>query len=242
MLVAGRKRWSMKRKSSKQDVYADLRRRIISMDLPPGEDLDEVELVDHYGVSRTPIRETLIRLQGEGLVELRRNRGAYVAPLDFPTLKAYFEAADYLHRAVVRLAALRRSDEDLQAIHEAMLSFEDALKQGDSYLMVTWNDRFHERIGVAASNKYLLGAYRRVLADHERIAALIFNREIATNAEAEISLTLEQHRSLYAALENNQASKAEEIAAAHLNLCRDGLTELLEKSTGALDGIELAAG
>ena len=85
----------MKRKSTKQDVYADLRRRIISMDLPLGADLDEVELVDHYGVSRTPIRETLIRLQGEGLVELRRNRGAYVAPLDFPTLKAYFDGLYY---------------------------------------------------------------------------------------------------------------------------------------------------
>lgn len=231
----------MKRKSTKQDVYADLRRRIISMDLPPGEDLDEVELVDQYGVSRTPIRETLIRLQGEGLVELRRNRGAYVAPLDFPTLKAYFEAADFLHRAVVRLAAQRRTPSDLEAIREAMLGFEDALAQEDSYLMVTWNDRFHERIGFAAYNKYLLGAYRRVLADHERIAALIFNREIATNATEEISLTLEQHRSLYEALEAGREEEAEQIAAAHLNLCRNGLAELLEKSSGALDGITMEA-
>lgn len=226
-------------KGSKQDVYSDIRWRIISLELAPGADLDETELVNHYGVSRTPIRETLIRLHGEGLVELRRNRGAYVAPLDLTTLKSYFEAADFLHRAVVRLAAQRRTKEDLASIAEAMEAFETAIKAGKSYDMVVWNDQFHGRIGQAARNKYLFAAYSRVLVDHERIAALIFDREIATSADDEIQTTLEQHASLYKAIEAGDADRADAISSAHLNLCRTGIADVLSGSSTLLEGIEL---
>ena len=122
-----------------------------------------------------------------------------------------------------------------------MLAFEGAMQAGDSYEMVIWNDHFHDYIGLAARNKYLYGAYARVLADHERIAALIFDREIATNAEAEIQTTLDQHQALYTAIEEGQAAEAEQISVDHLNLCRSGIADLLEKSSEALDGIAISS-
>ena len=229
----------MKAKHTKQDVFRDIRRRIISLDLAPGTDLDEAELVDYYGVSRTPIRETLIRLSGEGLVEMRQNRGAYVAQLNLLTLKSYFEAAGFLHRAVVRLACQRRTAEDLALIREAMEAFEKAQRKGSSDDMVLWNDQFHSRIGRAARNPYLLTGYSRVLADHERIAGLIFTRELDDQAEEEIRLTLEQHQGLCQAIEDRDAARAEQISSDHLNLCRTGIADLLSGSSDLLDGLDL---
>lgn len=230
----------MKSKSSKQDVYSDIRRRIISLDLAPSADLDEAELVEYYGVSRTPIRETLIRLHGEGLVELRRNRGAYVAPLNLPTLQSYFEAADFLHRAMVRMACQRRTKDDLAQIEEARDAFEKAIKKGDADEMVVWNYRFHSRIGQAARNKYLFAGYSRILADHERIAGLIFNKELETDAEEDIQITIDQHNNLYKAICNRDIAAAELVSSDHLNLCRDGIADLMSGTSSVLEGLTVA--
>ncbi|TIR55534.1 MAG: GntR family transcriptional regulator, partial [Mesorhizobium sp.] len=65
-------------KGSKGSLYDDLKRRILTMELDPDEDLDEVALSERYGLSRTPVREIFRRLEGEGYIEIRANRGARV--------------------------------------------------------------------------------------------------------------------------------------------------------------------
>jgi len=230
---------SVKQRRNKQDVYWDIRQKIITLELAPGTSLDEAELVQRYGVSRTPIRETLIRLHGEGLVDLRENRGAYVTQLDLPALQAYFEAADFIHSAVVRLAAVRRTAADLENIEREMLAFERAMSKEDMGTMVAHNNGFHEAIGLAARNDYLYAGYRRLLADHERISQLCYRHELETGDEATKRITLDQHRGVYDAIRNRAAVEAAEIALAHLNLCKTGLTEILTGSSELLDGIEM---
>ena len=77
----------------------------ISLAIAPGEELDESLLSTRYSVSRTPVREALIRLASEKLVVLSRNRRATVQPLDLAGFPGYLEALDLLQRAVTRLAA-----------------------------------------------------------------------------------------------------------------------------------------
>lgn len=226
---------------TRPDVYADLRQKIIALEHRPGIDLDEGTLVDTYGVSRTPIREALIRLAAEGLVVIKRNRGAYVAPLDLPTLRAYFEAADFLTRAIVRLAARRRTAGDLTAIEGAMVAFEEAMQRGDTGPMVEHNDRFHDAISAAAGNKYLYDASRRVLADHQRIAQLCYAHEIGTGDATTKEATLAQHRGLFEALRAGDAAAAERVALDHLGLCKEGLRDLLVAEDGALDDLRIDA-
>lgn len=224
---------------TKDTLYEALRQRIITMDLAPGSDLDEGELATAYGMSRTPVRETLIRLQSEGLVIMRRNRGASVAPLDMATLQSWFEAGRMVHRAMVRLACARRRESDIAGIEQAMLAFEEAMAAEDTLRMVHANEHFHDRIGQAARNPYLYASYRRILADHERISELCFGHEIATRAEDDKALTLRQHRDLLDAIVARDPQGAETVIDAHLTLCRDGLRAVVERSEGALADVSL---
>lgn len=219
----------MARNLSKETLYDEVRRRIVTMELEPGTDLDEAELSSFYGTSRTPVREILIRLQAEGLVVQRANRGAMVAPLDMATLQSWFEAGRMVHRAMVRLAAHRRTEADLEAIREAMEAFEQATHDRDKHRMLYSNERFHDLIGCAARNPYLYASYRRVIADHERISELCYSYEIGGRAQHDSQLTIDEHRRLFAAIESGDPDTAEEVIDVHLSLAREGLRDALQR-------------
>lgn len=94
-------------------VYSEVRERILNMRLAPGEELSEPDLVREFGVSRTLVREALIRLDSEGLAVLLPNRRARVAPLDLANTRELFEAMEICLRVTARWAAFRRTDRDL---------------------------------------------------------------------------------------------------------------------------------
>ena len=105
-----------KRGSGVKLVYDVLRNEIISLTLPPGSPIDEIQLAERFAMSRTPIREALVRLAGDGLVTTLPNRSTVVSNIDFQNLPAFFDAITLMYRATTRLAALHRSAEDLVQI------------------------------------------------------------------------------------------------------------------------------
>jgi len=226
---------------TKETLYHELRRRIVTLDLPPGCDLEELELSTAYGMSRTPVRETLIRLQNDGLVISRYNRGVMVAPLDVGTLQCWFEAGPMIHKAVVRLAAHRRRQSDVDAIRGAMEDLERAMVAEDGPAMVLSNERFHDFIGQAARNAYLYASYSRILADHARIAELCYGYESGESAESDKELTRVQHRALFEAIASGDAATAERIIEEHLTHSADALRQILQRSGEVLADISLGA-
>lgn len=230
---------SVARQMTKERLYHELRRRIVTLDLPPSADLEEAELSAAYGMSRTPVRETLIRLQNDGLVISRHNRGVVVAPLDVGTLQCWFEAGPMIHKAVVRLAAHRRRKEDLDAIREAMEDLEQAMTADDGPRMVLANERFHDLIGKAARNPYLYASYSRILADHARIAELCYGYETRERAESDKALTRAQHRDLFEAIEAGDAATAERVIESHLTHSADALRQILQRSGEVLADVSL---
>ena len=213
--------------ASASNVYETLRRRIITMSLKPGQSLDEKSLVDQHGVSRTPIREALIRLAGDGLVELTPNRGASVTNLDLETLRAIFEAGDLIEKAIARLACLRRTDADIAAITTAHDQFEQDLASADVAAMVDSNTRFHLSIAQAARNKYLANCYQRVLADHERIGHVWYSHNVTMNDTRATATILAHHRELLDAIIERDAARGEHVSQAHAALCKDGVRAIL---------------
>ena len=101
-------------KSRKLDCLNDLRLRILTLDLGPGSDLDEVTLADHYGISRTPLREIVQRLAGDGYLELAENRGAKVASMDLNTMRTFFQTAPLIYANIARLAAENRQPAQIE--------------------------------------------------------------------------------------------------------------------------------
>src|SRR5690606_14433163 len=102
-------RTERKRGEGVQFVYRVLRDDILNLALPPGSPIDENQLAERLSMSRTPIREALVRLAGEGLVTTLPNRSTVVSNIDFLDLPSYFDALTLMYRVTTRLAAENRT-------------------------------------------------------------------------------------------------------------------------------------
>lgn len=153
-----------------QRVHAALRHAIIVLDIEPGAALDEARLCHKFNVSRTPMREALIRLASEGLVELEPNRGAKVAALQFIDVVDHYEAMDVFQPVIWHFAAVRRSSDDLDAIKGHLDAFRAAVACEDTESIVQSNYEVHRAIAAACRNRSLEKAYRQMLVDKLRLA------------------------------------------------------------------------
>ena len=147
--------------------------------LSPGEHLDETELAQRFGVSRTPIRETLIQLASMGLVVIRPRRGAIVAELGPQQLVEMFEVMSEMEATCGRLAARRMTPAEQQALlaaHQACKEARDA-EEPDAYYYK--NEVFHEAIYAGSHNQFLIeqtrNLYRR-LRPYRRLQLRVRNR------------------------------------------------------------------
>lgn len=210
-------------------VYQNLRKEILRLDLIPGSELDEAGVAARYRVSRTPVREALIRLTAEGLVQGTKGRGARVAALDLQNLRAFFEGLDILQRAVTRLAAVRRRPADLEIIEAHMLAFEAGAHALDSEKVNEVNYDFHAAIGDAASSSYLANAYQRSLVEGLRIGYVCFSDHSGIDQRLETHLvnTMSDHRKMFEAIAGGDADGAEAYAGAHVELFRGRIVTAL---------------
>lgn len=144
-------------RSLRDYAYQQLRDAIVSGDLAPGERLRDPDLEQWLGVSRTPIREALTRLEAAGLVHTRRAKLTEVAPLDARAAVAAERIAAALHELAVRDAVPQLTGDDLAAMREANHRFAAALSSQDVDAALTADDDFHA-VAVAASANPLLPA------------------------------------------------------------------------------------
>ena len=221
------------------NIYQEIKRRIVCLEYAPGTSLDEKSLVEELGSSRTPVREALIRLSGEGLIEIEKNKGARVTELDLLTLQSIFEAGDLIERAYTRLACLRRDDNDLKAIDKARQNFQGDMQNQDIAAMTQSNTEFHLTIAAASRNKYFIDAYRRILADHERIAQLWYTHNFNSADQVSNKLMCQQHEQLFQAIKDRNADRAEEISLAHADLCKEGIRKILSNGESLIADIGL---
>ncbi len=166
-----------RREASVCDV---LREDILSLAIAPGSNLEEKALAERYSVSRTPIREALIRLAAEGLVEFQSRRGGRVIPIILPNLPRYLETSSLIHRSLARLAAGRRLSRDISKIDAAMAAFRSEASQIDIYDYQTVmraaaaeNAVFHA-VAVGAHNVYLLEIFEKLRLQGQRMLRLAF--------------------------------------------------------------------
>jgi DNA-binding GntR family transcriptional regulator len=134
----------------RDDVHARLREAIVTEVLAPGERLRDGELAAWLGVSRTPVREALLRLQQSGLVVTRPGRATLVANLNGRAVREAQSVVAVMHGLAVREAVGQLSSDDLARMQAANHVFAEALKRGDVDAALAADDEFHE-VPVAAS-------------------------------------------------------------------------------------------
>jgi len=153
--------------------------RIVDGTYAPGMRLDEVALAKEFGVSRTPIRETLIQLHSSGMIDLRPRRGAIVAVMSPHRLCEMFEVMAELEAMCGRLAARRMTDAEHAALADIHRRCEKSRDSGDTDDYVVLNEDFHRMIYAASHNAFLVeqaSSLQRRLRPYRRLQLRMRNR------------------------------------------------------------------
>lgn len=206
--------------SEKAKLLEYLKTAILTVELRPGQDLDEMELSTAFGLSRTPLREIFRELAGEGFIELRTGRGARVSEMSHKTLHDFFRAAPMIYSAILRLAAQNASQEQIAELNAAQAQFRTALAAQDVAARALANNRFHAITGEMADNVYLNPSFQRLLIDHARIA-MVFYRQSPSKGHDAVNVAADQHDAIIAAISHADTEEAGRIAHAHWQLSRD---------------------
>ncbi|CDX51613.1 DNA-binding GntR family transcriptional regulator [Mesorhizobium shonense] len=200
------------RGTGSKSVYETLRNEILALTLPPGQLLDEMTLADRFNMSRSPVREALIRLASDGLVVTLSNRSTIVAPIEVDTFPKYVEALDIAQRMNTRLAAALRSEVDLKTIAKRQKAFEAAVRTGNHLAMSEANKEFHMAIAHAGRNPYLASFYEKLLSQGQRMLHLHFEYLERTH---DGYLLTDEHDLMLDAIREKNVDLADELAHAH---------------------------
>ena len=137
-------------------VFKTLRQAILTGEFMPGERRMEISLAKRLGVSRTPVREAIRKLELEGLVIMIPRKGAAVARITVSDLKDVLEVRCHLEEFAASLACERIDDEEIQELKLALKAFEDAIEEKNLKLIAERDVEFHDVIFKATKNKRLL--------------------------------------------------------------------------------------
>ena len=192
-------------------VYETLKYEILDLTLPPGSPIDEVKLAERFGISRTPVREAMVKLAGEGLVVTLPNRFTIVAPIDFPNLPQFFDALSLMYRVTTRLAAANRTDEELAEIWDLQHGYTQAVEASDVPAMIEVNRNFHAASARAGKNRYYAELFIRLLDEGRRLLRLYYS----SYNDRLPRIYLQEHEIMLAAIERHDIEAADEIAKAH---------------------------
>lgn len=192
-------------------VVNTLRQAILTGELKPGERLMEIHLADKLGVSRTPIREAIRKLEQEGLVTMIPRRGAEVAQITEKSMLDVLEVRRALDALCAELACDRISAEDLDALGEACDSFEAAVQDGDAKKITAADVKLHDIIVHATGNDRLIQLVNNLSEQMYR-----YRFEYIKDASQHEQLAKE-HRIIYESIKNKDRQTAAEAARVHID-------------------------
>lgn len=217
-------------------VFERLRDEILSLELRPGQLIDEASLAERFAVSRSPVREALVRLAAEGLVQTFPNKGTIVSPLNIEEFPAYIDALDLVQRAVFRLAARNRTADDMVTIRAANEEFRARVKANDALGMIAQNAKLHLAMSAAGRNRILTDTYRRILDEGRRTLRLYFRSYGDTLPES----LCDAHDAQIEAIQAQDLGRVERLAHEHAEEVRQRFLHYLSQRNGADLSVEFS--
>ncbi|MHA3976517.1 GntR family transcriptional regulator [Halovulum sp. GXIMD14794] len=194
---------------SSETVAADLERAIHEHRLPPGTKLGEDELGEAYGISRTIVRAAVQSLSHRKLVELRRNRGAFVAKPSVREAREVFEARALLEPRTARSAAERMTDGDLAILRANIRNEHAALDAGDNSGALVLSGQFHVEIARIADQDTIQAFISELVSRSSLIIALYWHRRAAL-------CETQAHHAMLDAFAERDGALAEQLMKSHL--------------------------
>lgn len=194
----------IKRLSLRDEVYETLKKKIIQLDFEPGSRLHDKELAEDFGISRTPVREALKRLEDEGLVVSTPGSSTRVTPLNEDSASHAFPVAASLHALGARLGVPRLMPSDFARLEAANKDLVAAMKKQDILGAVIADEAFHEVYLTAADNPEIISALKRIMPKIQRL-------EIAQFGSLNGLKSVEQHKKIMEASRKGQEQLASRL-------------------------------
>lgn len=191
-------------------VFENLREAITSGQLAPGQRLMELQLADDLGVSRTPVREAIRKLELEGLVIMVPRKGAYVAELSIKDMVEVFEMRAALDGLAASLAAKRITEEEIECLERLLVEIRDHIQREDLEACIQADTTFHEHLYKASRNTRLAQTIGNL---REQIQ--IF-RTTSLGRPGRMSLALDEHRQILEAISQRNSRQAQKLAYQHI--------------------------
>jgi DNA-binding GntR family transcriptional regulator len=206
-------------RQSAEYVYRRVRDAILDADLPPGETMSQVALAEDLGVSRTPLREALRMLQGEGLIEARPNRRVRVAPMTAADLEELYAVRVALEAQALRLAVPRMSPEHVAGLEGSIAEMTHYAEQRDMRRWLVPHAVYHRQLTELAGERF--ASLLSQLFDHaERYRRLHIGYGPSAWATAD-------HREILDAVKRGDANAASGRLAQHLSRVAFEVTDIL---------------
>ncbi|OCA98387.1 GntR family transcriptional regulator [Clostridium beijerinckii] len=214
--------FKISKNSTSKVIYHNLREEIINLYLEPGTSISEKELSEKYRVSRTPVREALVRLAQEGLVQIYPQKGTVVSLIDLSAVEEERFLREHLERAVVKEACMEFPKENILAL-EMNLKFQKMYIENNDYKkLFDTDEEFHKIIFEGCSKKRIWNSINDGSTEFQRIRVL---RLTVNSSWDNIYL---QHKEIFNAIKNKNPEMAEEFMKKHLNMVIFDKTQVRE--------------
>ncbi len=205
---------------AKIDVYQDLKRKIITEQLEPGQWLVERDLCETYGISRTPIREVLFRLEADGFLVQEPSKGFFVRKLTLEQIFEIFQTREAVEGMAARLASQRAGKADLERFRELRVLLESVNLEQNGIEGVRLGRVLHDLIRETAGNALLADIYQR-LNNLAELTANITNKSLSIELESR-----RYHLRIIDAIEKRNGDLAEQSMREHLRITCKMLVEV----------------
>lgn len=220
-------------------AYSEIKARYMTLRLTPGEWVDDVQLSQELGLSRTPAREALFLLASEGLIQAHPGGGFTVRPMDISGISNFFEANIVTAKAIARLVANRVTPAEIAELREVDAVVNDAIQRRSAPDIAESNAALHNLEARIARNEYLSILAARIHDEGQRLGYLAFGGAEDWNSnrlDDHFARVSHDHSALIDAYEKRDPDTAEAVAVGHVRLFRERiLTYIASSGTDELD-------
>ena len=196
-------------------VYEQLKRQILTGRITPGTRMMEVELADEMGVSRTPVREAIRKLEKEGLVTIEPRRGAYASDISVKDMVDTLEVREDLEGLAAALAAERMTEEQIDELVKITEGYSEAILNSDTEKIIHYDEKFHKHIVSCSGNKTLIQ-----LSEIVQELALRFRYIYYDDFSRYENMPVE-HRQIIAAITSGDADTARMSSDSHVKKLKE---------------------
>lgn len=199
----------------REGVYKELKFQILTGKITPGTRMMEVELAEEMGVSRTPIREAIRKLEKEGLVSIEPRKGAYATDISVNDMVDTLEVRENLEGLAAALAARKMTKEQLEELSRICEGYNGAIKNNETEKIIHYDEMFHKYIVTCTGNKILIKLSETVNEHVLRFRYLYYNDfSRYKNMPAE-------HMQIIEAIKSGSGPNARDVAGKHINRLKE---------------------